>query len=197
MRGEVYHPEVSSYTMAQSIHTGGQIAALPPVAVVTTLLVIPLAGYIVYQRLFHPLARFPGPFLASLTDLWQCYQFLTLKQPYNLTELHAKYGNIVRYGPNKLSVTSEDAVQIIYQKGGRLMPKSDMYVAFGTGHPNSFAMRDEAVSAFNINPMDNEFSLMGLVKPRRTRSEDVTCPIAFPAHTSRRWRSTWTPISSS
>ncbi|KAH7050192.1 putative benzoate 4-monooxygenase cytochrome P450 [Macrophomina phaseolina] len=144
--------------MAQSIHTDGQIAALPPAAVVTTLLVIPLAGYIVYQRLFHPLARFPGPFLASLTDLWQCYQFLTLKQPYNLTELHAKYGNIVRYGPNKLSVTSEDAVQIIYQKGGRLMPKSEMYVAFGTGHPNSFAMRDEAAHSIRRRHMSHSFS---------------------------------------
>jgi hypothetical protein len=103
-------------------------------------------GYVTYQVYFHPLARFPGPFLASVTDLWQVYEFLTLKQPYNLTELHAKYGQFVRYGPDKLSITAEDAVPLIYQKGGRAMPKTEYYDAFGAAHPNVFGMRDEEVS---------------------------------------------------
>lgn len=102
-------------------------------------------GYVIYQVYSHPLARFPGPFLASVTDLWQVYQFLTLKQPYNLTELHAKYGQFVRYGPDKLSITAEDAVPLIYQKGGRAMPKTEYYDAFGAAHPNVFGMRDEEV----------------------------------------------------
>lgn len=104
-----------------------------------------VTGYVVYQVYFHPLARFPGPFLASVTDLWQVYQFLTLRQPYNLTELHAKYGQFVRYGPDKLSITAEDAVPLIYQKGGRAMPKTEYYDAFGAAHPNVFGMRDEEV----------------------------------------------------
>lgn len=106
------------------------------------------AGYVAYQAYFHPLARFPGPFLASVTDLWQVYQFLTLRQPYNLTELHAKYGQFVRYGPDKLSITAEDAVPLIYQKGGRAMPKTEYYDAFGAAHPNVFGMRDEEVMLF-------------------------------------------------
>lgn len=117
--------------------------ALPAVGV---CLVLGIVGYVVYQVYFHPLARFPGPFLASVTDLWQVYQFLTLRQPYNLTELHAKYGQFVRYGPDKLSITAEDAVPSIYQKGGRMMPKTEYYDAFGAAHPNVFGMRDEAVS---------------------------------------------------
>lgn len=108
-------------------------------------LALGIAGYVVYQVYLHPLARFPGPFLASVTDLWQVYQFLTLREPYNLTELHAKYGQFVRYGPDKLSITAEDAVPIIYQKGGRMMPKTEYYDAFGAAHPNVFGMRDEAV----------------------------------------------------
>lgn len=40
-----------------------------------------LVSYIVYQRFFHPLASYPGPFLASITDLWQVFQFLSLDQP--------------------------------------------------------------------------------------------------------------------
>lgn len=117
--------------------------ALPAVGVFFILVII---GYVIYHVYFHPLARFPGPFLASVTDLWQVYQFLTLRQPYNLTELHAKYGQFVRYGPDKLSITSEDAIPSIYQKGGRMMPKTEYYDAFGAAHPNVFGMRDEAVS---------------------------------------------------
>jgi hypothetical protein len=107
-------------------------------------------GYVVYQRWLHPLAAFPGPFLASLTDLWQVHQFLTLKQPYRLTELHEKYGQFVRYGPDKLSITAEDAIPILYQKAGRLMPKTEFYDAYGSGIPNVFNMRDEAVSLEDV-----------------------------------------------
>jgi hypothetical protein len=110
--------------------------------------ILGIVGYIVYQVYFHPLARFPGPFLASVTDLWQVQQFLTLRQPYNLTTLHAKYGQFVRYGPDKLSITAEAAIPAIYQKGGRMMPKTEYYDAFGAVHPNVFGMRDEAASTF-------------------------------------------------
>lgn len=106
-----------------------------------------LTGYVLYQRHIHRLAKYPGPFLASLTDLWQVMQFLSLKQPYNLTALHEKYGSVVRYGPDKLSITNESAIPLIYTKGARLMPKTEYYDAFGAAHPNVFGMRDEDVSA--------------------------------------------------
>lgn len=118
-----------------------------PITVAVGICILYLLVYIIYQRFFHPLAKYPGPFLASVTDLWQVHQFLTLRQPYHLTELHAKYGAFVRYGPDKLSITAEDAIPIIYQKGGRSMPKTEFYDAFGTTYPNSFGMRDESVSA--------------------------------------------------
>ena len=110
-------------------------------------LIVYLTIYIIYQRFLHPLAKFPGPFLASLTDLWQVSEFLSLKQPYNLTALHEKYGQFVRYGPDKISTTAEDAVPIIYQKGGRMFPKTEFYDAYGSHNPNVFGMRDESVSS--------------------------------------------------
>lgn len=110
------------------------------------VLFISAIAYVVYQRYFHPLAAYPGPFLASLTDLWQVSQFLGLKQPYNLTELHEKHGPFVRYGPDKLSITAEEVVPLVYQKGGRMMPKTEFYDAYGAAIPNVFGMRDEAVS---------------------------------------------------
>ncbi|KAL4914950.1 cytochrome P450 [Aspergillus aurantiobrunneus] len=115
--------------------------------------------YVFYQRYVHPLAEYPGPFLASITDLWQAHQFFTLHQPYNLTKLHEKYGPVVRYGPDKLSITHESAVPIIYQKSARSMPKTEFYDAYGAAHPNVFGMRDEALHATRRRHMSHSFSL--------------------------------------
>lgn len=124
---------------------------IPPLLLLVILVFTILVSYSIYQRYFHPLAEFPGPFLASITDLWQVHQYLTFKQPYNLTNLHEKYGPFVRYGPDKLSITSGDAISLIYQKGAKSMPKTEFYDAYGAVHPNVFGMRDEAVSG----PRDN------------------------------------------
>jgi hypothetical protein len=126
--------------------TCASLSSVAAVAVVGFTLYI--FGYIVYQRFLHPLAKYPGPFLASLTDLWQVYEFLTLKQPYNLTKLHEQYGQFVRYGPDKLSTTAEDSIPVLYQKSGRMFPKTEFYDAYGAAHPNVFGMRDEMVCPF-------------------------------------------------
>ncbi|KAF9894708.1 hypothetical protein FE257_006598 [Aspergillus nanangensis] len=130
-----------------------------PVGTTTVLLALAFISYAVYQRFFHPLSRYPGPFLACITDLWQVHQFLTLQQPYNLTRLHAQYGPIVRYGPDKLSITHESAIPAIYQTGGRKMPKTEFYDAYGSTHPNVFGMRDEAAHAIRRRHMSHSFSL--------------------------------------
>lgn len=120
--------------------------SLGPTVKIVTFIVILLTIYIFYQHFWHPLARYPGPFLASLTDIWQVQEWLSGKQPYHLTELHAKYGPIVRYGPDKLSVTCKDAVQTVYVRGHKTMPKTEYYEAFGQPHePNLFNNRNQAV----------------------------------------------------
>ncbi|KAF9877214.1 cytochrome p450 monooxygenase [Colletotrichum karsti] len=133
-----------------------------PVSLPALLGCVAFAGcvvYIIYQRYFHPLADFPGPFWASVTDLWQVIQFLSLKQPYNLTELHEKYGEFVRYGPDNLSITAEEVVPLVYQKGGRRMPKTEYYDAFGSNIPNVFGMRDVELHSIRRRHMSNSFSL--------------------------------------
>ncbi|KKA24841.1 Benzoate 4-monooxygenase [Rasamsonia emersonii CBS 393.64] len=130
-----------------------------PVSPVAGGCLLALLVYIIYQRFLHPLAKYPGPFLASLTDLWQVHQFMTLKQPYHLTELHEKYGPIVRYGPDKLSITDESSIPLIYQKGSRMMPKTEFYDAYGAAHPNVFGMRDEDLHSIRRRHMSHSFSI--------------------------------------
>jgi hypothetical protein len=101
---------------------------------------------------------------------------MTLKQPYTLTKLHEKYGSIVRYGPDKLSVTDEDAVRLIYQTGARYMPKTEFYDAYGAAHPNVFGMRDEAVR--RSSSPEPERSADAFSRP--TPFDDGTCRTASP-----------------
>ena len=140
--------------------------------------IVYLTTYIIYQRFLHPLAKFPGPFLASLTDLWQVSEFLSLKQPYNLTALHEKYGQFVRYGPDKISTTAEDAIPIIYQKGGRMFPKTEFYDAYGSHIPNIFGMRDESVGFLSRMLLD----LLLTRFSRNILSDGDTCLTASPPH---------------
>ncbi|KAL0943200.1 isotrichodermin C-15 hydroxylase [Colletotrichum truncatum] len=137
------------------------------------VLVAWFASYVIYQRYLHPLAAFPSPFLASLTDLWQVQQVLSLKEPYNLTDLHAKYGEFVRYGPDKLSVTAEDAVPLVYVKGGRKLPKTKYYEAFGSHVPNVFSMRDVDLHSVRRRHMSNSFSLSSAKGMERYLDENI------------------------
>jgi hypothetical protein len=59
-----------------------------------------LFSSIVLYRLspFHPLARYPGPVLAKCTKLWAVYQVSTGKMHLVFSDLHEKYGSVVRTG---------------------------------------------------------------------------------------------------
>ena len=50
------------------------------------------AVWIVYARWFHPLAKFPGPFWASITRVWTLLHVLPGDAEKRQMKLHAKYG---------------------------------------------------------------------------------------------------------
>lgn len=62
------------------------------------LVAVQIAKY-VYRLTFHPLARFPGPRLAALTNIYGAYYDLSETRSYikELPALHEKYGiNTIR-----------------------------------------------------------------------------------------------------
>lgn len=71
---------------------------------------VALIGYIGYQRLFHPLARYPGPFWASITNLWSLSLSVKGDWPSRLQALHAKYGPVVRIAPNEVAIDKPEAI---------------------------------------------------------------------------------------
>ena len=68
----------------------------------------------VYRGVFHPLRKFEGPFLARFSNLYHSWLLVDKSDNYRLmTQLHQKYGEIVRTGPSNLSVNIPEAVQAI------------------------------------------------------------------------------------
>ena len=108
------------------VHEG---AWKPLLAVVVALIVIYPASTIVYNLFFHPLARFPGPKTAAVSNFWYCYWFMGGRQPYDILELHKKYGPVVRTAPNELSFNSPSSWRDIYdfRQGHRPFIKSNFY----------------------------------------------------------------------
>jgi hypothetical protein len=66
--------------------------------------------YLCYNLYFHPLASYPGPKLAAATPLpWATAVFFR-RISHWVHELHQKYGDIVRIGPNELSYAMLDSL---------------------------------------------------------------------------------------
>jgi hypothetical protein len=84
-------------------------------------LLIPL-GYVVlgavYRRYFHPLSKYPGPFMASITRWWMVKEIFSGKHEEHIRKLHKKYGPIVRIAPNEVVISDPAAVKVIYSTGG-------------------------------------------------------------------------------
>ncbi|OCH88922.1 high nitrogen upregulated cytochrome P450 monooxygenase 2 [Obba rivulosa] len=88
-----------------------------------------LAASIVLYRLspLHPLARYPGPLLHKISAL--DFTRIALRgRPYAyIKRLHEKYGDIIRIGPNEVSI--RDASAIPGMLGSTGFPKSKAYLA--------------------------------------------------------------------
>ncbi|EXM20719.1 Cytochrome P450 [Fusarium oxysporum f. sp. vasinfectum] len=117
--------------------------------------------YIVYYRYLHPLAEYPGPPLAAVTNLWKTYHLWNLHLPHTLVRLHEQYGDVVRVGPNDLSFRNPDAVNTIY-KTGRQLQKTGFYDGFTTFNPNLFGTQDEEIHAIRRRQMAHAFSLQSI-----------------------------------
>lgn len=73
-----------------------------------------LVAWLVKNRYHNGLSKFPGPFLASLTDWWRFFDVYGQRADITHRALHKKYGDVVRLGPNSLSFADPKALKTIY-----------------------------------------------------------------------------------
>jgi hypothetical protein len=71
----------------------------------------------VYYCWFHQLSQVPGPFLARFSQAWRNIRYFKGTWLQDVTELHEKYGNVVRIAPNELSFVDRDALRTLYGHG--------------------------------------------------------------------------------
>ncbi|KAI5803281.1 cytochrome P450 [Peziza echinospora] len=142
---------------------------LPSTSTITTALslfctsvVLYFTTLIVYRLYLHPLAKYPGPFLAKITPMHASWHAYKGDRHLLLYRLHKKYGPIVRWGPNSVSINSATAVKDIYGHGAnaRNVVKSDFYMAFPAvkGVHNTHNAIDKSVHGRKRRVLSQAFS---------------------------------------
>ncbi|KIW86126.1 hypothetical protein Z517_01520 [Fonsecaea pedrosoi CBS 271.37] len=96
-----------------------------PLAIVLLLSIIYYLANITYYLYFHPLSKYPGNKLDAISRIPHALRCWRGRAPMEMLELHRKYGDIVRVGPQELSFQHPDAWNSI--SGHRI----------GTGHGNN------------------------------------------------------------
>jgi len=132
----------------------------------------PLLLFIYLCNLYTLLpSKIPGPLLAKFTDL---HRFLSVyrRDPHNeQNDLHKQYrgqSDLVRLGPNTISVSGPGYIQQIYAIDKKL-PKSDFYATFqnivnGRRAASLVAVTDEQAHAKMKRLVANAYALSTLVE---------------------------------
>ncbi|KAH9987800.1 cytochrome P450 [Russula vinacea] len=120
---------------------------------------------------FHPLAKYPGPVLAKSSKWWGAYYSATGDQHRCLKRLHDQHGDIVRIGPNELSICDASLIHPVLGQGGlRKGPRWDGR----PGTPSLIAQRDPVKHLQQRKPWNLAFSAAALkeyevIVAKRTR----------------------------
>ncbi|KAL3435218.1 cytochrome P450 [Aspergillus tetrazonus] len=170
------------------------------------LVVVVLIGLSVYRLTVHPYAKYPGPLLARLTSWYSIYHTYIGDLHTNIWECHEKYGDIVRYGPNRLLINTQPALKAIYGHGANVQ-KSKAYLRFSlvpdvyptlatldnARHSQLRRILNQGLSETHIRSMDAELRrIASLFAERLGEAEDrfesgATSPGPTENHDSDGW----------
>jgi hypothetical protein len=116
-------------------------------------------GFAYYRLYLHPLAKYPGPLIARLTDWYNVYHCFKGDRHIDFVHLHQRYGKFVRYGPNRLSINSVGALRPIYSATANTK-KADFYeaMAFYMDIPSTHCTVDKELHARKRRIMSQAFS---------------------------------------
>ncbi|KAI6351572.1 hypothetical protein MCOR25_009867 [Pyricularia grisea] len=132
------------------------------------VLVAATAAWLAENRYQKGLHKYPGPFLASLTDWWRVWDVYNRRSEVTHQKLHKQHGDVVRLGPNVLSFSDPKAVKAIYGLN-KNMVKSDFYivqqsVSNGRRLPSLFSTVDESFHAKFRRCVNAAFAMSSLVQ---------------------------------
>ncbi|KAF8644804.1 hypothetical protein AX16_008264 [Volvariella volvacea WC 439] len=149
---------------------------------------------------FHPLAKYPGPVICKVTKIWFAYVAWKGKQHLYVHDLHAKYGDIVRTGPNEISFASASLIQPLM--GAHGLPKGpfwDGQFADQKSHRSLVGVRDlgvhsklrkiwsrgfsaEAIKGYHVLVKKRTAQLVESLEKIRGRETDLSAWLNWLAH---------------
>ncbi|KAL2150645.1 hypothetical protein VTH82DRAFT_7208 [Thermothelomyces myriococcoides] len=133
-----------------------------------SILVTVIVAWLVRNRYHNGLNKYPGPFLASLTDWWRFFDVYGRRPERSHIALHKKYGPVVRLGPNTLSFSDPEALKTIYGLNKGFI-KSDFYVVQqsvvkGRRLPSLFSTTDNDFHMQFRRCVNSAFTMSALVQ---------------------------------
>jgi hypothetical protein len=78
------------------------------------IICLALITHLIHNKYYNGLHKYPGPTLAAYTNWWRFFESLGRKTERTTIELHREHGDIVRLGPNVLSLADPRAIKVIY-----------------------------------------------------------------------------------
>ncbi|KAI8630111.1 cytochrome P450 [Xylariaceae sp. FL1651] len=133
---------------------------------------------IVYRAVFHPLATFPGPLLAKFTNLYAAYHAWKGDIHLDMWRCHQKYGDRVRYGPNRVLINTPKALHDIYGHSAHVK-KYTGYEVLASQAPNTLTLSDKTQHGQRRRVISQAFSesSMRLFEPTLLSRIDRFCQI--------------------
>ncbi|BCS27712.1 cytochrome P450 [Aspergillus puulaauensis] len=136
----------------------GLLVLATAAAVVSYLLILSI-----YRLTLHPLAKYPGPKLAAISNWYAAYYIWRGDMHVTHQAWHAQYGETIRAGPNTLYFNNPSAMAAIYSVGANVR-KPDAWVAFSPSRRsgNILSTVDKTIHAFKRRVIGPVFSDRGL-----------------------------------
>ncbi|KAK7702737.1 hypothetical protein SLS57_011236 [Botryosphaeria dothidea] len=125
--------------------------------------VLYISTKLIYNIYLHPLAKFPGPKASSATDIIYWYHWCTGTVHTYIANIHARYGEVVRIAPNRLSFIDPQGWKDIYghhnaSKSGHVHKEHNVYQPDHNGRHSVLSKFDDQEHARVRKIFSNAFS---------------------------------------
>ncbi|PWY91941.1 cytochrome P450 [Aspergillus sclerotioniger CBS 115572] len=98
-------------------HLAVPLSVLSRIPLGVGIVILAILGYVIYQVYFHPLAKYPGPWLGKFTEAGAAYHAVKGDLHLHIWWCHQKYGPVIRYTPNLVIFNTESGLKDIYVRG--------------------------------------------------------------------------------
>lgn len=144
-------------------------------AFVLLLAISSLVGVAISRTFFHPLSRYPGPFLGRFTDFYSFYGVYKQNRTKLQCEFLQKYGSPVRFSTNELVFSDLKTVSEIYGQSSS-MPEKDRVISealSATGEASLLNLVDKVQHGRVRRLLSHGFSLRSLLDSESVIAEKV------------------------